>query len=184
MTCLKCNGSGDCQPCRGTGLSGSAPWRPVAPGARLCPWCLGSKCCDRCVGMRTTHDDAFRPYISVQHSERVPRPIFVAALTGAPWRFLQIPSSVMTRSEPAQLAYVSWRCRTHYRDEHGICYLFGRITAYEWVKGRMETITLDIRGRVTGVKTKPAPVGRGSVKIANKYVEVSRSGHLHIEHAG
>jgi len=113
----------------------------------------------------------------------VPQPIFAAVLTGAPWRFLEIPSSVLRRTEQAQRGYVSWRCRTHYRETQGRCFLFGRITGFEWHKDAKESAILDIRGRVVAAKQKPSVPGTGSLTIGNKAVEVLADGTLRIDAA-
>src|ERR1019366_5915884 len=85
----------------------------------------------------------FCPYIRVLHSQIIPQPIFAAIITGAPWRWLQIPPNVLTRTEDAQCGYVRWRCRMHYREMMGTCYLFGNITGFEWVKSPSEVLVFD-----------------------------------------
>lgn len=117
---------------------------------------------------RSSEAVPFRPYIRVLHSERVPQPIFAAVLTGAPWRWLTIHDDVLGRSEEAQLGYVRWRFRTHFRDTSGRCYLFGNITGFEWVKAPNEIVVLDVHGRVTDVKQQASSIGTGSLSIGNK----------------
>ena len=110
----------------------------------------------------------------------VPSPIFAVALTGARWRYLSIPDSVLRRSPEAQLGYVSWRCRTHFREREGICLCFGRITGFEWVKTRNEVILLDIRGHVVSTKAEPSTHGEASLTIGNKSLSVRRGGTIKI----
>ncbi len=89
----------------------------------------------------------FRPHIRVLHSQRIPQPIFAAVLTGSPWRWLCIPSEVLKRTDDAQLGWVRWRCRTHFQETRGRCYLFGRITGFEWVKASNEVLSFEAHGR-------------------------------------
>ena len=112
----------------------------------------------------------FSPYIRVLHSQRVPQPIFAAVITGAPWRWLQIPDHVLTCTEDAQLSYVKWRCRMHYREMMGTCYLFGNITGFEWVRTPNEVVVLDTRGQVVGKREQETPAGHGSLRIGNRAV--------------
>lgn len=77
----------------------------------------------------------------------------------------------------------SWRCRSHYRETQGRCFLFGTITGFEWVKSEKESVILDIRGRVVGSKQEPSVPGTGSLRIGNKSVEVRDDGTLRIEAA-
>ncbi len=109
----------------------------------------------------------FIRHISVLHSERVPRPIFAAVITGAPWRWLKFPDEVLRRSYEAQLGYVKWRCQFHFREVRGLCYLFGNIIGFEWVKAPDEIVVLDTRGRVVGNAKQETPSGHGSLTIGN-----------------
>ena len=174
MRCVKCNGTGVCQPCKGSGRSG---FFLVSPKnfAPLCRWCKGTKKCSDCKGTGDIPERKFRPYIRVLHSERVPQPIFAAVLTRAPWRWLQIPDEVLRRNLQAQLSYVRWRCRTHFRDTAGRCYLFGSITGFEWVKSESEIIVLDIHGRVSAVAERASSSGTGTLSIGNKVLAVCGS---------
>jgi len=167
MRCVKCNGTGVCQPCKGSGRSGYfliASKDSVA----FCRRCKGTKKCGDCKGTGDISERKFRPYIRVLHSERVPQPIFSAVLTGAPWRWLQIPDEVQHRSLQAQLSYVRWRCRTHFNETSGRCYLFGSITGFEWVKSESEVVVLDIHGRVSALKERASSSGTGTLSIGNK----------------
>lgn len=112
----------------------------------------------------------FTPYIRVLHSQLFPQPISAAVLTGAPWRWLQIPDHVLTRTEEAQLGYVKWRCGMHYREMLGTCYLWGEITGYEFIKSPTEVVVLDVRGRVVGKAEQETPSGHGSLRIGNKTI--------------
>jgi hypothetical protein len=139
--------------------------------------------CDRCTGTGWIAEAKFRPHINVRHSQRVPQPIFAAVLSGAPWRFLHIPDSVLQRNEQAQRGYVAWRCRTHYRETQGRCFLFGTITGFEWVMSPRESIILDTHGRVVAARQKPAVPGTGSLTIGNKSVEVRADGTVAVHAA-
>jgi hypothetical protein len=121
-------------------------------------------------GRKCDKDGRFIPYIRVLHSQTVPQPIFAAVLTGAPWRWLTIPDQVLSRSEEAQLGYVKWRCQFHFREVKGLCYLFGNITGFEFVKSPTEILLLDTRGRVTGKSEQETPSGHGSLRIGNKTI--------------
>ena len=180
MHCLKCGRTGVCQPCKGTGRSGNSGLRPVGTLTRTCPWCKGSKKCDECRGTGEIREPEFRPYIRVLHSGRVPSPIFVAVLTGTPWRFLRIPTDILSRSASAQLGYVGWRCRTHYREAKGECFLLGRITGYEWIKSRSEVILLDVHGRRTRRAGKPSSLGIGRLNIGCKTVTCRTRNMTHV----
>jgi hypothetical protein len=112
----------------------------------------------------------FIRYINVLHSQRVPSPIFAAIFTGAPWRWLKFPDEVLRRSDEAQLGYVRWRCQFHFREVTGLCYLFGNITGFEWVKTPNQIVVLDTRGRVVGTTEQETPSGHGSLRIGNKVI--------------
>ena len=112
----------------------------------------------------------FNRYINVLHSERVPRPIFAAVFTGAPWRWLSFPNEVLRRSDEAQLGYVRWRCQHHFRATNGQCYLFGKIVAFEWVRAPDQIVVLDVRGRVVGKTEQETPAGHGILRIGNKAI--------------
>jgi hypothetical protein len=124
-------------------------------------------------GRSYDQDGRFVPYINVLHSERVPRPIFAAVFTGAPWRWLSFPDEVLRRSDEAQRGYVRWRCQHHFRATNGQCYLFGRITAFEWVKAPNQIAQLDTRGRMIGKAEQETPSGHGSLRIGNRAIPVS-----------
>jgi hypothetical protein len=119
-------------------------------------------------GREYNKDGSFRPYINVLRSQLFPQPIFAAVITKAPWRWLRFPDEVLRRSEEAQLGYVKWRCQYHFRATNGQCYLFGRITGFEWVKTPNEIVVLDTRGRVVGKAEQATPSGHGSLRIGNK----------------
>ena len=121
-------------------------------------------------GRRCDKDGRFVPYINVLHSERVPRPIFAAIFTGAPWRWLSFPDEVLHRNDEAQLGYVRWRCQHHFRATNGQCYLFGRITGFEWVRAPDQIVVLDIRGRIVEKTEQETPAGHGSLKIGHKTI--------------
>lgn len=110
----------------------------------------------------------FRPHIRVLHSERIPQPIFAAVLTGSPWRWLSIPSEILKRSDDAQLGWVRWRCRTHYQQMGRRCYLFGRITGFEWVNAPNEVISLDVHGRPLGNHKNVSQSGAGYLLFRKK----------------
>jgi hypothetical protein len=112
----------------------------------------------------------FIRYINVLHSERVPSPIFAAIFSGAPWRWLQIPDEVLRRRNEAQFGYVRWRCRNHFDATEGRCYLFGRITGFEWVKAQNDIVVLDSHGRVVSKVEQETPFGRGSLTIGGKTI--------------
>jgi hypothetical protein len=122
----------------------------------------------------------FHPYIYVEHSLRRPTSITGAAFTGAPWRFLKIPESVLRRNENAQSGWVSWRVRKHFRENNGECLLFGSITGYRWQRTRDRSVLLDTRGRIIGVKQESFAPPSGSITVGNKTVSVDPEGTWHI----
>src|ERR1017187_5827938 len=96
-------------------------------------------------GRKCDKDGRFIPYIRVLHSQSVPQPIFAAVLTGAPWRWLRLPDEVLRRSEEAQLGYVKWRCQFHFREVKGLCFCFGNITGFEFVRAPNDIVVLNVR---------------------------------------
>jgi hypothetical protein len=96
---------------------------------------------------------------------------------------LEIPDAVLQRGEQAQQGYVAWRCRTHYRETQGRCFLFGKITGFEWVTSQRESVIFDVRGRVVVAKQKPSVPGEGWMRIGNKAVEVRDDGTVRIDAA-
>ena len=183
MQCIKCQGTGVCQPCRGSGRSGNSGFMSRPTYQKPCGWCKGTGKCDCCAGagkITVCAGNNVEPHIYVLGSERVPSPIFAVALTGARWRYLPIPDSVLRRSSEAQLGYISWRCRTHYREKKGICLCFGRIIGYEWVRSRHEAVLLDIRGRVVDPNANPPSPGIATVTVGNKSLSVDVNGKLTI----
>jgi hypothetical protein len=144
----------------------------------------GQRKCDSCAGsgkIAFRAGNSIEPHIFVLGSERVPSPIFTVAMTGARWRYLPIADSVLRRSPEAQLGYVAWRCRTHYRDTKGLCLCFGRITRFQWVKSRGEAVLLDIHGRLVSVNAKPPTPGVATITVGNKSLSMRRNGTLKID---
>ena len=123
----------------------------------------------------------FRPYIYVEHSLRRPTSITTAAFTGALWRFIKMPRSVLDRDGDSQSGWVSWRVRTHFRENNGECFLFGRITGYRWQGTRGGSVLLDTRGRITGVNHESFAPSSGSITVSNKSLSVDPEGTLHID---
>jgi hypothetical protein len=122
----------------------------------------------------------FRPYIYVEHSLRRPTSITTAAFTGALWRFIKMPKSVLSRDVDGQSGWVSWRVRTHFRENNGECFLFGRITGYRWQGTRFGAVLLDIRGRIIGVKHESFAPPSGSITVGNKTLSFDAEGTWHI----
>ncbi len=50
IKCPKCDGSGRCQPCRGTGKVCGTGYGPVDKEKRDCAFCGGSRLCRLCRG--------------------------------------------------------------------------------------------------------------------------------------
>ena len=126
----------------------------------------------------------FHPYIYVEHSLRRPTSITGAAFTGAPWRFIKMPKRVLSRDVDGQSGWVSWRVRTHFRENNTECLLFGRITGYRWQQTRFGAVLLDIRGRIIGVKQESFAPPSGSITVGNKTVSVDPEGTWHINSLG
>jgi len=186
MQCIKCSGTGVCQPCRGSGRSGYSSFTPRPTYQKPCGWCKGTGRCDSCAGsgnIASRAGNSIEPHIFVLGSQRVPRPIFAVALTGARWRYLSIPHSVLRRSPEAQTGYVSWRCRTHYKERKGVCPCFRKIVGFKWVRGRGEAVLIDIHGRVVSVNAKPPTPGVATITVGNKSLSVDLKGKLTISSA-
>jgi hypothetical protein len=122
----------------------------------------------------------FVSYIYVEHSLRRPTSITTAAFSGVPWRFIKMPKSVLDRDADGQSGWVSWRARTHFRENHGECFLFGRITGYRWQQTPDQSVLLDTRGRITGAKRDFFAPPSGSFSVGNKTVSVDPEGTWHI----
>jgi hypothetical protein len=149
MRCPICNASGRCQACRGSGRSG---YFLVNPGtsAKPCWQCLGAGKCNFCGGKGEVEKVLFAPYICVEHSLRIPASITIAAITGAHWRFIEIPLGVLARTVEAQRGWVAWRIRQHFRANKGMCFLFGSIVGYRWQQDAGRHIRFSTNGRASG----------------------------------
>ncbi|HVJ06959.1 MAG TPA: hypothetical protein VM554_01105 [Acidisarcina sp.] len=129
---------------------------------------------------RLAHEH-FEPYIYVNHSLNTPTSITAAAFSGARWRYLDIPQHVRERSEEAQLGWVSWRVRRHFKESRGKLLLFGDITGYEWVTYPDARVSLDIRGKCRITRFGVFRVGGPGLVYKNKSIEVRRDGSLNIQ---
>jgi hypothetical protein len=145
MRCQGCEATGICPTCKGSGHSGFFLLKPP-PWAPKCWRCHGTASCGICEGSGQVAD--YDPSITVLTSLSRPTSISVAAFTGATWRFLVIPSTILDRAHDQQRGWVSWRVRTHYKLENGRCLLFGAITGYRWHLAAWQSIEFDVRGRV------------------------------------
>lgn len=165
MQCATCNGTGICQPCRGSGRSGNSPfWRPENVFT-LCSWCRGAKACRQCNGTGNISEPQFRPYIHVERSLLMPTSVTVAAFTGARWRFVTIPDHVLSGGEDEQLNWIAERVRAHFRENGGKLLLFGEITRYRWVKTPGVSVMLDTDGNVIEVRHDKFVAGGGSLRL-------------------
>jgi hypothetical protein len=108
---------------------------------------------------------AFRPYIYVEHSRLMPESVTLAAASGAPWRFLEIPLAVLDRTEEQKLMWVTTRVQQHYLESRGQLLLFGNITGYRWVVSPNDSVQFDTAGRVTNRHAGPVKAGYGYVKF-------------------
>jgi hypothetical protein len=179
MKCMKCNATGQCQTCNGSGRSG---YFLVDPGksAKPCWRCHGSCNCDLCQGKGEVTEEVFRPYIYVEHSLRIPTSITVAAFTGATWRFIKIPERVLRREAEAQRGWVAWRVRRHFLQNAGVLFLFGAIVGYRWQRNLLDGIRFDTRGKVIGMAQQSFIPSSGSLTVRNKTVSVIGDGALKI----
>jgi hypothetical protein len=116
----------------------------------------------------------FVPYIYVEHSLRRPTSVTVAAFTGAPWRFIGIPKSILLRDDEAQCGWVSWCVRKHCRENHCECLLFGSIIGYRWQRSHETCVLLDPRGRMIQTKSESFIPPSGFITLANKTVSIIR----------
>jgi hypothetical protein len=144
MQCERCDGTGVCPTCKGTGKSEYFLVKPPS-WAPKCWRCHGTASCEMCEGTGEVAD--YDPWITVLTSLTRPTSISVAAFTGATWRFLDIPKSVLKRTHEQQSGWVSWRVRTHCRFEQGRCLLFGAIIGYRWHFAPGQSTEFDIRGK-------------------------------------
>ncbi len=107
------------------------------------------------------------PYIHVEHSRLFPESITVACWTGALWRFICIPDWVLRRTPKAQLHWVSWRVRRHYRESRGKLFLFGDITAYRLVFPD-RSLMYDVNGKYVETKLGEFVPGGGWISLRRK----------------
>jgi hypothetical protein len=91
-----------------------------------------------------------------------------------------MPKRVLSRDVDGQSGWVSWRVRTHFRENYGECLLFGRITGYRWQCTRDRSVLLDTRGRIIGAKHESFAPPSGSITVGNKAVSVDLEGTWHI----
>jgi hypothetical protein len=147
MVCRVCGGDGGCQACKGSGKSGFHLHHPGA-FAKRCWRCEGSGHCAQCQGFGEIEEPAFQPYIYVYAERTRPTSIAMAAVSGAPWRYIEIPHRILSRGQEQQRAWVSWCVRTHYLRSHKELTLFGRILSYGWRLADGSTIRFDTQGRV------------------------------------
>jgi hypothetical protein len=179
MKCLTCNTTGRCLTCKGSGRSGYFLAEP-SRDAKLCWRCGGSGMCTLCNGKGEIAETVYRPYIYVEHTLRVPTSITAAALTGARWRFVEIPGRVLRRDMEAQRGWVAWRVRRHFRENNGECFLFGSIVGYRWQRNSVDGIRFDTRGKVIGMAQQSFIPSSGSLTVRNKTVSMSEDGALKI----
>lgn len=107
------------------------------------------------------------PYIHVEHSRLFPESVTVACWTSAGWRFIPIPDWVLRRTPKAQLRWVSWRVRHHYRENHGKLFLFGNITGYRLVFPD-HSLMFDVNGKYIGTRLGEFVPGGGSISLRRK----------------
>lgn len=147
MKCAKCNATGQCQTCKGSGRSGYFLIYPKI-SSNPCWQCMGSGRCNLCVGQGVLEIAPFSPYIYVEHALRTPTSITAAAITGARWRFVEIPREVLKRNMEAQRGWIAWRIRQHFRESNGVCFLFGAIMGYRWQCDTTQCQRFDTRGNI------------------------------------
>jgi hypothetical protein len=118
------------------------------------------------------------PYVYVEHSRLFPESVTAACWTGAGWRFLRIPDWVQRRKPKAQLHWVSWRVRHHYRENHGKLFLFGDITGYRLVLPD-RSLMFNIHGKNIETRIGEFVPGRGSVSLRRRpQQKILRSGRV------
>jgi hypothetical protein len=142
MRCVVCEGAGTCRACKGSGKSGYFLAHP-GPLGKSCPHCNGSGNCPHCDAFGEVEDPVFRPYIYVEAERTRPTSIAMAAISGAPWRFIWIPRRILKRDHEQQRGWVSWCIRRHYRESNGECTLFGSILSYRWKFDPHNTLRFD-----------------------------------------
>jgi hypothetical protein len=82
----------------------------------------------------------------VKTSLNRPTSITAAAITGATWRFIDVPETVERLSYEEQKAWVTERIRRHFLEAKEECTLFGNITGYVWHLGPEKRIDCDTEG--------------------------------------
>jgi hypothetical protein len=164
MQCKRCEASGICPTCKGTGLSGYFLRKPPS-WAPKCWCCHGTARCEMCEGSGEVAD--YHPWITVLTFLIRRTSISVAAFTGASWRFLDIPHSILNREHNEQRAWVAWRVRTHYKAEGGRCWSFDEIIGYRWHFAPKQSIEFDVRGR-TRRSSVPSREGTATLHYKNR----------------
>jgi len=106
----------------------------------------------------------FRPYIYIEHSRLIPESVTLAAVSGAPWRFLEIPSAVLNWTDEQKLKWVATLVQQHYLESRGQLLLFGQITGYRLVVSPDDSVGFDIAGRVIAAHAGPVKAGYGYVE--------------------
>jgi hypothetical protein len=161
MQCQRCEGTGVCPTCRGTGRSGyfllqPPSWTPKCCAAMEMQAAQFAKARVRCL---TTIPGS----LSLLPCPDL-RPSRWQRSRGPTWRFLSIPRLILMRSHDQQRGWVSWRVRTHYKLENGQCLLFGAITGYRWHFAPGQSTEFDIRGRTR----TPTPSREGFARLEYK----------------
>jgi len=78
----------------------------------------------------------------------MPSSISAAAISGAGWRFINVPFHVLQKTTAEQYDWVGWRVQDHFRESKGECFLFGKITGYAYQLRREDYIRFDVEGNL------------------------------------
>lgn len=93
----------------------------------------------------------FRPHLFVETSLTIPSPIFVAVISGSPYRrFIPVASADMS---PAEIGDI---IRRHYETSRGAIIAFGKITGYRYQQTFDNGMKFDTDGRFIGLFEAPA----------------------------
>ncbi|MBP7632945.1 hypothetical protein KBA41_02155 [Candidatus Ozemobacteraceae bacterium] len=93
----------------------------------------------------------FHPHLFVETERTIPSPIFVAVITGSPYRrFIPVASADMS---PAEIGDI---IRRHYEASKGAIIAFGKITGYRYQQTFDNGMKFDTDGRFIGLFEAPA----------------------------
>lgn len=67
----------------------------------------------------------------------------MAAVVGGGMKYIDLPVEPAKTLEQVQSMVIN-----HYRSNHGLCHLFGKITGYEWVSSDTDSVKVSPSGKL------------------------------------